>query len=400
MPPTRRSLLRTGAVAGVAALAGCLGDVPLDDQTLADPLSPEPETWPLPDYDAQHTAANRAASPPADPSVETVETVADAETVVVGGQGDERRVLVGGPEELAAHHPDGSVAWRGDGGTNVAVRPGSGVCYTAGGSDPLRARSLADGTQQWGTPGPFAHGVVPSTRGPFLPFNGGVDAYDRDGERRYRVSRGEGVGEAGVALADGVYVTDVGMAERLRPRSRLRAFRGRPPTAEWRVEESLGFGRTVAVADGTVFVVDEREGGTGGVLALDAETGAVRWRRDLGYLPVGLAIGPERLFVGVLVDRETDENRLFALRRDDGATDWSVDEYGPESGYYGESVVAGDRVLVGGKQVDRRAGFCQSFTLDGDEQWTVEFETAVRSIAPVGDRVYVATTGGTLATLS
>ena len=76
-----------------------------------------------------------------------------------------------------------------------------------------------------------------------------------------------------------------------------------------------------------------------------------------------------------------------------GATDWSADEYGPESGYYVDPVVAGDSVLVGGKQVDRRAGFCQSFTLDGDERWTVEFETAVRSTAPVDDRVYAATDG-------
>jgi outer membrane protein assembly factor BamB len=393
MPPTRRALLRTGAVAGVVGLAGCLDDVPVDDPTLADPVPPEPGTWPHSDYDAQHTAANRAASPPTDPSVETVASTDNAQTVVVGGHGDERRVLVGGYDGLTAHHPNGSVAWRAGEADAVAIRPGSGVCYAAGGSGPFRALALADGSRQWTTETPNGFGVVPSTRGPFLPFNGGVDAYDRDGERRYRVARGEGFGHAGVALDDGVYVTDVGMVERLRPRSRLRAFRDRPPAAEWRVEESLGFGRTVAVADGTVFVVDQAEGGTGGVLALDAETGGVRWRRDLGYLPVDLAIGPERLFVAALVDRETDENRLFALRRDDGATDWSVDEYGPESGYYVDPVVAGDSVLVGGKQVDRRAGFCQSFTLDGDERWTVEFETAVRSTAPVGDRVYAATDG-------
>jgi hypothetical protein len=91
MPPSRRSLLRTAAVAGTPALAGCLGDSPL-----ADPVPPDPDTRPLADYDPQHTVANRDADPPSDPRVETVDSIDDAETVVVGG--DERRVLVGGKQ--------------------------------------------------------------------------------------------------------------------------------------------------------------------------------------------------------------------------------------------------------------------------------------------------------------
>jgi outer membrane protein assembly factor BamB len=400
MPPTRRSLLRASAVAGTAGLAGCLGDSPLADSPLADPIPPAPDTWPLANYDPQQTAANRDAGPPTDPAVETFDSTGDASTVVVGGQGDERRVVVGGYDRLTAHRPDGSVAWRAGDADEVAIRPGSDVCYATGGNAPFRALSLADGSRQWTTEAPNGFTVVPSTHGPFLPFNGGIDAYDREGTHRYRVARGDGLGHAGVALADTVYVTDVGMAERLRPRGTIREFRERPPAAEWRVERSLGYCRTVAVADGTVFLTDERTDGTGGVLALDAATGGVQWRRDLGQRPDGLAVGPERLFLAMSIDRETEENLLFALRRDDGTTDWQAAEYGPDSGYYADPVVAGDSVLVGGKQVDRRAGFLQSFTLAGDEQWTVEFETAVRAVAPVEGRLYVATDEGRLAILS
>lgn len=389
---TRRDLLRASATAGTVGLAGCL------EESLASAPTPEPGTWPLVRYGPRNTARAPDASPPTDPTVEQFSTTGRATSIVVGGTGETRRIVVGGYHGLTAHRPDGTAVWEGRKADSVAVRPGSDVCYAAG--ETLRALTLTDGTVRWSTdPSAPSYGIVPSSRGPFVPFNGGIDMYDRDGDRRYRITRGEGFGNAGVAVADDVYVTDVGMVERLSSRGVLRRLRDEPPAAAWRVERGLGFGYVPIVDEGEMYVTNEGEHGSdGGVLALDTD-GNVRWNRSLGWRPQGGALGPDRLFVAMSHSGDSDESRLYALRRTDGTTDWTVSDFDGDDGYYADPVVAGDRVLVGDGILDD-SGHVAAYTLDGDRQWRQRLDSEVWDIAPVGDRIYAVTKSGSLYVLS
>lgn len=381
----RRGLLRGGAVGGATLLAGCLGgEVP---QTPA----PAPGTWPLDRRDARNTSHAPDAAPPEDPTVERIASVPRATTVLVDDTADGRRVLVGGYEGVVVHRPDGTVAWEADESDSLAIRPGAGVCYAAHGDRGLRAFDLADGTERWRTDAPDGFTVVPSSRGPFLPFNGGIDAYDRSGNRRYRLSRGTGVGHAGVAVADAVYAVDVGMVERLRRRGAVERVTGRPPAADWRVEDTLAFAQYPVVDGDELYVTDEEDGDTGGVLALTTG-GEIRWHRNLGWNPAGAALGPDRLFVAMLVDGgiRGDDERLVALDRRTGRVDWTASRLAPGMGYYADPVVAGETLLVCGGTPDR-GGHVSAFTLDGEERWVVETESPVWDLAPAGDRVYAST---------
>lgn len=388
---TRRRLFRTASVASLAGIAGCL------EEESPSGSSPASGTWPLERYGPRNTARAPDASAPTKPTVERAQTTGRATALVVAGSGEMRRVVVGGYEGLTAHHPDGTVAWRGREADTLSVRPGSGICY-AGSGDAFRALTLADGTVHWsvelsGSP----YGIVPSSRGPFVPFNGGIDAYDRDGNHRYRVRRGEGFGNAGVAVADAVYVTDVRMAERLSTRGVLRRLREKPPSAAWRVEREIGYGYVPIVDDGEVYVTNEGTSGTdGGVLALDAD-GAVRWNRSIGWRPQGAALGTDRLFVAMMAGDDSD--RLVALHRNDGTTDWAVSALGDGDGYYTTPVVAGDHVVVGG-QAPSGGGYVAAYTRDGDRRWVQRTDTEVWNIAPVDNRVYAVTKGGSLYTFS
>ncbi|MFB6140337.1 MAG: PQQ-binding-like beta-propeller repeat protein [Halosimplex sp.] len=401
---TRRRLLRTGGVVGTGGVAGAAGATLVREPL---PAAPDPQTgtWPLAHRGPRNTARIPRATPPDDPAVRTVSTTEDPTTLVVGGAGEVRRIVVGGYSRVAAHEPDGSVAWRGPESDALAIRPGLGQCYLAAADGSLREHALGDGRVRWETD--LVHesvfSVVPTTDGLFVPFNGGIDAYDAEGEHRYTVSHGDGIGYAGVAIGDedGVYVTDVGMVERLAPRSLLDELRGRPPPAEWRVEDGLSFSRAPIVEGDEVYVTHEREGGRGGVVAADA-SGSVRWWRELGDRPVGAALGPERLFVGMggrgsNGDDETPDRpyRLYALDRGDGSTVWSTDP----SAYYADPVVAGETLLAR-EGTNGGEGRVRAFERDGQLRWTVDLDGNAMGIAPVRDRVYAVTDDGSLRVLS
>lgn len=390
--PTRRAVLCATATAGGAGLAGCLGA----EVDLPAARPPEAGTWPLGRYGPRNTARTTTATPPHDPRVERVRTTTPATTVVVGGSGTGRRVLVGGFDDVTAHERDGAVAWRGPRADVAAVRPGSNRCYLVAGTE-LQCRRLTDGVLRWATDGRGGFAVVPSERGPFVPYNGGIAAYDQEGALRYRVQRGDGVGHAGVAIAEGVYLADVGMVERLAPRGPVRRFRGRPPPAMWRVEREPVFPTTPVVEDEEVYVTGERRGNETGVLSLTTD-GAVRWSRSFRDYPTGAALGDDRLFVAL----DSDENAragLYALDRRDGATDWARPTPDDPAVGYGDVVVAGGSLLVGGARA-AGDGFVRALTPAGDPRWTRPVEHPVTDVAPVGDRVYAVTRGGGLHVVS
>lgn len=390
---TRRDLLRAGAVVGTLGVAGGTGFTLAYDRALPTAPSPKSGTWPLARYGPRNTARSSDATPPTDPTVRSVPTAENARNVVVGGSGSDRCVLVGGYDGLTTHEPDGTERWTNGEGHVVAIRPGTTTGYAAGGAG-FRAFDLADGDVHWRADWQEGFAVVPTSRGTLVPFNGGIASYDDAGDRRFTIRRGDGVGNAGAAVGDGVYVTDVGMVERLRPRAFVRSFRGKPPKAAWRVERDLGFASVPALADGELYVPDEGRG-TGGLLSLSTD-GSVRWDRELGMYPAGLALGPDRAFLSMVQgDVHSGEDRLYALDRSDGATAWSdaID------GFYDTPVVAGDTVVVGGERPDE-TGFVRAFTRDGDRLWTVDASSHVHDVVPVGDRVYAVSRDGQLHVLS
>ncbi|WP_158059241.1 outer membrane protein assembly factor BamB family protein [Halorussus halophilus] len=390
---TRRDLLRASSVVGMASLAGCA------EQALVSAPSPAPDTWPLANYGPRNTARSPDVSPPSTPTVERFSSTGAATSVVVGGTGETRRILVGGYDGVTAHHQDGTIAWRDDEGPTVAIRPNSRFCYVGG--DELQARNLRDGTVQWSVDLPSrSYAIMPSSRGPFVPYNGGINAYDKDGNERYRISRGAGVGYAGVAIDDAVYVTDVGMTERLAPRGLLQQLQDKPPAARWRAEQGINFGQIPILGTDGVYVIDESmDDQKGGVVALDTE-GSVRWHRSLGDYPLGAALGPQQLFVTMLdTGTSGDGERLYALDRADGTTNWTLSEFGREDGYYGDTVIAGGSLVVGGATPDRD-GFIAAYSFEGERRWMREFESPTRDIAPVKHRIYAATEDGSLYVLS
>lgn len=121
---TRRDVLRASSILGIVSLAGCA------EQELAS-STPVGDSWPLTHYDPRNTARSPNASPPRDPSVDRFPTTREATSLVVGGTGQTRRILVGGYNGLTAHHRDGSIAWRGHEANAVAIRPHSRICYEA-----------------------------------------------------------------------------------------------------------------------------------------------------------------------------------------------------------------------------------------------------------------------------
>lgn len=276
----------------------------------------------------------------------------------------------------------------------MAIYPGEGVCYTdQPESATLRSHSLLDGTLQWETEHRVtAYAIVPSSEGPFVSGNCGLEAFDLDGNQRYWAQSDRGCGPAGIAIADAVYFTDVHRVQRFKRRSlwRSEGFMDQPPAAEWVATEHIDFGAVPAVDDGDVFVADEAVENrtmTGGVVGLD-ESGTVRWYRELGWEPAGMAIGPERVFVAMwtIDDDDTPRHAFHALRRADGETEWDLDP----DGLYRHPKLAGDTLLLAESTPEQR-GRLHGLTPEGEFLWTVSFDADLWDFAPVGDRIYAVT---------
>ena len=117
------------------------------------------------------------------------------------------------------------------------------------------------------------------------------------------------------ATAASVLVLPNGLAVATTERNTVGAFRADATAAQWTQE--IGPGRIVAGAagNGDVVVVGD-DGGT--LVALDPETGVVRWRRALG-VPV-----LERPALGSLLYVSTPRGRLLALDPASGAERWRL----------------------------------------------------------------------------
>ncbi len=97
--------------------------------------------------------------------------------------------------------------------------------------------------------------------------------------------------------------------------------------------------RTVAAADGTLFVTSES-----GAVAVDSETGAERWRRDTPVYDSGICVGTETVVFPLdAPEFEPNEKTISAFHRDSGEMRWY---YALDSNFHDD--VTSPPVLVDG----------------------------------------------------
>ena len=327
MPSTsldRREALATGAIAGLAGLAGCLDSVRdrLDPRTYHSDavLGRPPEPWPTLGHDARRTGARAAATDlPDEPTVERVgdgggsffdvppaideEAVyaalhdqrADSEYgrafVATGLDGEERwRRAWAATSAPALPTVHGETAFLSRAGRTVAVdrrtaEPRWEYAAGVGGVPPtvvgetvyvVRKRLLAldavTGEQRWQAGGvpEYMEAVAATAETVYAESDGGL----------YALSPADGSVQWEHPLEQGTYTTPVVGEEvvLVAGSDGLLQAVGRDGTERWqRVVE--GNQSAPAVANGVVYVIAD----TGGILhAVDAATGEHRFRTDLG----------------------------------------------------------------------------------------------------------------------
>jgi outer membrane protein assembly factor BamB len=354
---TRRQVLATAGSASVA-LAGCLLDSPSGD------LGRVEGAWPMIGRDPGH--ARRAEDGPTDPrTVWTTEL---------------DQVRSAGPPSVQ------------DGRLYV---PADAVSDRARHRYRIHALSASTGEERWQVPlrsepnGPPAvsgdHVVVTARRS--LERGRVVCFQRRYGDEEWLVDVDARLTAPPTVDGRVVYVPDWS--------GRVHAPSMTDGSVLWSRWIDAGRGRTfaepVAVHDGTLYLGSMS--GTTGVVALDAETGAERWRGDTGAVTGGPVVdgdlvvvrshhlvvafdadGTRRWSVNVLEadarpmavdDRHVyvpARERLHAITRD-GESAWSHDS---TDGRVGTPTVAGDSVLLRG--ADRLTSLSRT---DGEERWTV-----------------------------
>ncbi|WP_135826089.1 outer membrane protein assembly factor BamB family protein [Halorussus ruber] len=125
------------------------------------------------------------------------------------------------------------------------------------------------------------------------------------------------------AIADGrvVYVVNDGDTTEPPQSATVRAVEAETGEAVWSMEtDAVSFGGPVVAGD-TAYLANEKY-----VYALDAATGARRWRTPISppdyLLGTDLCVGPERVFVS---ENPDDSSGLTALSRADGEREWTLD---------------------------------------------------------------------------
>lgn len=364
----------------------------------------------------------------------------------------------------------GTVAWSAIGDAPTVFCPptvADGTVYVGSAAYALHAFDAQTGDPEWefATRGfvetaPAVHDGLVYT----ADSEGVVYAVSTDGEERWRHTTEQNLHSRALAIADGtVYVGTAGdmppvvSGETDKSKAgKVVALDADSGEGEWTFEgpedwfsgPAVGDGRVyVGNHDGTVFALDgdtgeevwswvpaiedvdhasvlrpptyaeaggaESSGGTvfvgihgGGVAALDAGTGDVRWQRTLPdpNVKCSPAVTDERVYVtshgsrGVLLEESTETatptepwttGYLSALDRADGSTDWVHET---DHDFRSSPAVVGDRVYLGGGE-----GVLAVTREDGSEVWRVSFDGFVASSPAVaGGRAYIGSADGHL----
>jgi len=423
--PSRRALLRSGAVTAAAGLAGCsalAGDaepVPLPDAT------PGPDDWPSDGYDARNTRYNAGASPPrSTPEPRWTRDFRFCHDPVVRGT---RVVLNTGNEDreftLGLRATDGMEVW------SSASEPwgyptptlGAGRAYVTG-PDCAYGVDLDTGEETWrGQPchgANTASGTVADGR-LYLEYGGYFSTLDDTGHVRWATNHEAKASPA--IIGDTAYVATVFTVAALDLTATAREWPwddpddGAPPYAEREAAREWSdppdvttagprFYHAPAVTDSLVFATAARD--TGGELrALARTNGDERWavasppRRDPDEepreapAPVNQPVPPvvtEDLVVTSLGDRQ-----VVALDHG-GEIQWTrqFDRSVTELAGAGDTVVA----LTHDRSVEETAeghgGIVALDLASGSRLWGLDFEDHVSGLALAGGTVYATVVSG------
>ncbi len=392
---SRRALLAGGA--GVGALGVGIGlSTRVRLGRIATP-SPGADAWPLGRYDAGNTAANVAASPPAEPS-------ADWRSGPVGTGGPP--ALVADGDRVYASRTGGTVAfgrsggqrrWDADVGGSLAL---SGDALYVGPRDArgdgprLRALGAGTGERRWDRSTRSEGERLLATPDVVL-FGGeaGVAAFGPGGDGRRWID--DRFGEAVPVVLEGRVAAVSGQADgdagHYRQRRVADVPTGSRPGLAWRVDHD-GPGRAVA-ADGGGLVcgfrstTERADAGGPGWTRLDPG-GTVDWRAvepSGGNVAVGpLAVADGRC-VAAVSRGGTTGSRVAARRLGDGGLDWEVEFAAGVT----DLAVAGGTVLVGLDTLGLVA-----LSLTGETRWRVDLPATPAQLAPVDGTVFVASPAG------
>lgn len=373
---SRRAWLHGGAAALVGSLAGCVTDGRSGrDEIDSPPFNSLASGWPQVGFDAQGTAASPAEGPRSEPTIEweirlegrAAPCVVTTDTVlaVAGDEGlhvfdlaagerawsldqapasvpaldDQHLYVIEDDSRLRAYpHVDDSPAWdRTLEGTDTAPVVHDGTVYVGHDDGRLSAVDASDGTDLWEiTVGDRVHDLV----------------------------------------TDGEYVTahtDTGLV--------VRALADR--SSGWETDVGGYREQSPVIRDGAVY------SGGNDMSSFDRNGGDQRWSRAVAY---GTSHAPtvdtDRAYLG--------QRTLTAFDAVTGETEWEADleveEVGPRP------VVASDTAFVGGGPTERRVEAVA--TDDGASRWSARIDGPSQTVAVVGRRLLVGSSGGRLFSLS
>lgn len=356
VPYSRRGLLRSGAVVGSLSIAGCYdpGGASCDETGRtkhdADASLASDASWPTYRYDTGNTGYNPDGAVPDQVSVRWRYTACSE--VEAGAAVADGRVYVGG----AILNGDSGRATAGEWhGYHRTPTVADGTRYVA--EHDLTAFDTTSGSERWTfDPDGRAGGLsAPTVADGTVYVSGNLDtpvvyAIDADsGTERWRFEGQNGF-RATPAVADGtIYAVD--------QYAGIHAIDAESGERSWHRTVSGGMDKPPVVADGIVYLQAEN-----GVLALDAADGTEYWRRQVENLDGPVAVADDTVFAA--------GDSVVALAATDGTVLWDTGERGLDVTPT-PPTVAGDTVIVGER------AFARS---DGSNRW--RFRT--RSL-PFGD---------------
>lgn len=429
MPSRRAVLAGGGAVALVGVSTGVASQVHLDP---FESWSPPADAWPLARRDPAATAANPAASVPADPAVAWRRSVVGSshETAVVVGPEAVYASDVGTQDGVAAlERGDGTVRWRDDAlGGRVALHEGTlyAVHTEESPASALFALDAAGGDRRWQADygRAAADALVPAGGTVVVGGDGDLRAYGTDGGRRWAFD-GPDQRTTGVAVADGAAFATVGdRAVRLRSRSLLDAALLRRPPSAW-VSTPVDGAGVPAVAGGRVVVGSRVEVGADrpAIAAYDAATGqrvggalrpgdvptpsgATHFDAATPALVGDRAVAPYSFAVppssggsggddGGRSGEEPGEHGVVAVSLVDGAVQWRR----ALADAVRDVAVASDAVVVATGPTPERGAVLALDPADGSERWRVALDSGVGSVAAVDGAVFAGLDAGDAAAL-
>jgi outer membrane protein assembly factor BamB len=220
-------------------------------------------------------------------------------------------------------------------------------------------------------------GVVDADdEGVYTATSSATIALDRtDGTRRWTDSHANGQAELRTS-EDSVVVCGTGVT----------VYDATEGDVRWRTDETSGDYTRPAVADGTVFVGNDRD-----LAAFDLEDGTGRWTWEFG---IGATVTAPTVAEGTVYAGVSGPSgdTLVAVDAADGTVEWrrpTVSKPGSPT-YAGAGVFAGSYRSAGGQLVAHDAG-------DGTRRWSYERSTATRIGQPaVVDDTVVASGGETI----